>query len=52
MYLGSGWIRMGGKLIPGINDLQTRFPELAQEWDFERNSTTPSEIIPHSDKKV
>lgn len=52
MYLGSGWIRMGGKLIPGINDLQTRFPELAQEWDFERNSTTPSEIMPHSDKKV
>lgn len=43
---------MGSKLIPEINDLQTKFPELAREWDIKRNPISPSEIMPHSNKKV
>ena len=25
------------KLIKGENDLQTKFPVLAEEWDYEKN---------------
>lgn len=41
------------KLIPGINDLQTKFPEIVRLWDKERNGALlPSELLPGSAKKV
>ena len=43
----------GRKAIKGENDLQTIIPELAQEWNFERNGElTPSDVLPKSGKIV
>lgn len=43
----------GKQVIPGINDLQTMYPDLAAEWDFEKNGTLlPNAISPHSNRKV
>lgn len=37
----------------GINDLETKCPEIASEWDYERNyPLTPREFLPKSGKKV
>lgn len=34
-------------LIPGVNDLETLYPEIAQDWDYERNGgLTPRDIRP------
>ena len=36
---------MAKKLIKGVNDLQTTYPGLAKEWDYEKNyPLTPSDI--------
>ena len=37
---------------PGFNDLATHYPELCKEWDYEKNSIQPSEILPGSNKRV
>lgn len=42
----------GHQLLSGFNDLETRFPELASEWNYELNKKLPSEIMPGSEKKV
>lgn len=45
----------GKRIISGINDLQTKFPEICLEWNYERNSKLdifPNTVAPHSDKKV
>lgn len=34
------------KLLTGFNDLQTRYPEIAKEWDSEKNGTTPDKVLP------
>ncbi len=34
------------------NSLLTKFPGIAAEWDYERNSITPDVVTPHSGKKV
>ncbi len=40
-------------LVPGVNDLATKFPIVAKEWDYEKNyPLTPSEIHSGSNKKV
>lgn len=39
------------KLLSGFNDLATRNPELATEWDFHKNSTSPSNVLSGSAKK-
>lgn len=43
-----------GRIIEkGINDLKTRYPNIAAEWDYEKNyPLTPDEIAPGSSKKV
>lgn len=33
------------KLIKGVNDIQTRFPELMKDWDWENNTKDPSELL-------
>ena len=33
------------QILSGFNDLATRFPEVAAQWDHERNEITPSEVL-------
>ena len=40
------------QIIPGINDLFTVHPELADEWDYEKNDANPKLINYHSQKRV
>jgi len=41
------------KVITGINDFATSYPELAKEWDTIKNEKLkPSEVSAHSNKKV
>lgn len=41
-----------GKTITGVNDLQTMNPELAGEWNHEKNGDiTPSDVAVNSNKK-
>lgn len=39
-------------LIPGLNDLATMRPDLADEWDYDVNTFPPSQISAFSNKKV
>lgn len=52
--LGSGCPYCANKLIlPGINDLASRYPALAKQWDREKNgSLTPEQVAPGSNRKV
>ena len=36
----------------GFNDLATRCPELIKEWDYEKNSIKPTDILPGSNQVV
>lgn len=41
------------KANEGINDLETLFPELLKEWDFDRNAgVVPRSLLPGSNRKV
>ena len=41
------------RTIPGINDLCTVYPDLAKEWNYQKNGILkPSDFLPHSNKKV
>ena len=42
----------GKKVLKGFNDLQTINPELAKEWNYQKNNLTPVEVTPNSNKKV
>ena len=43
----------GKKAISGYNDLQTINPQLAKEWNYEKNGELmPWEVLPNSGKKV
>ena len=43
----------GRQILVGENDLATVDPELAQEWDTERNGKlTPQDVLPGTEKKV
>lgn len=42
----------GQKIITGVNDLQTLNPQLAREWDYDKNSCLPSQVGIKSNKKV
>ncbi|SDB12751.1 zinc-ribbon domain-containing protein [Butyrivibrio sp. INlla16] len=43
----------GRKAWPGFNDLATTMPEVAAEWDFERNGDLkPDDVLSGSDKRV
>ncbi|MDY5668903.1 MAG: zinc-ribbon domain-containing protein [Bacilli bacterium] len=42
----------GRVAMPGVDDLQTLYPEIAAEWDYEKNGDiTPSQIRPYNNKK-
>jgi len=43
----------GKNALKGISDLQTLVPELAKEWNFNKNNDlTPTDVTPNSHKKV
>ena len=47
--------RICAGLVPekGVNDLETLFPEIAKEWDYEKNyPLKPSDLLPGSEVKV
>jgi hypothetical protein len=37
-----------GQKVGYGNDLKTNFPDIAKEWDYEKNSTTPDKVMPYS----
>ncbi|MBE6527899.1 MAG: hypothetical protein E7Z64_01835 [Thermoplasmata archaeon] len=41
----------GNRLEIGYNDLETRYPSIAKEWDTKRNSISAKEIFPGTVKK-
>ena len=41
----------GKRVLEGYNDLKTRFPEIADEWDYEKNGDLlPTRVAPFSSK--
>lgn len=40
------------ELRSGVNDLQTLYPELAEEWDYDKNDKLPTEVMPGSTTRV
>ena len=42
----------GKKVLSGFNDLSTKYPNIAKEWNYNKNSFLPSEVTAHSNKKV
>ena len=38
-------------VVKGINDLESQFPEIAKEWNWEKNNKKPSEISKFSNQK-
>ena len=38
-------------LVKGVNDLATTHPEIAKEWDYEKNKETPEEVMAGSNIK-
>ena len=42
----------GKKVLKGYNDLRTRFPDIAKEWDYEKNIILPTEVTSFSMKNV
>ena len=40
------------KVLSGFNDLKTRYPQIAQEWDYNANgSVKPEDILPNTRKQ-
>ena len=40
-------------MLPGFNDLASRFPELVSQWDTEKNDAlTPQQVTPYANRKV
>ena len=40
------------KVLIGYNDLLTLRPDIAAEWDYEKNNVSPSEMLEHSNVSV
>ena len=40
----------GKTVLKGFNDLEQKFPDIASEWDFEKNELKPDEIAVQSNK--
>lgn len=41
------------KVLKGFNDLKTKRPDIAKEWDYEKNyPLKPSEILPGTQKNI
>ena len=44
--------RKGRKLVFGFNDLQTCYPLICAEWNYDRNAGSPKDYFKSSNKKV
>ena len=42
----------GRVVVPGINDLASKKPELLKDWNYEKNTVSPKEVTCGSNKKV
>lgn len=42
----------GKKVLPGLNDLATRYPEVAEQWNYARNEESPSNYLGMSGQKA
>ena len=45
----------GKRIVRGENDLLSNYPDLCEEWEWEKNiviGLTPDKVAPHSDKKA
>ena len=42
----------GRKILPGFNDLQSLYPEIAAQWDTARNGAGPDTASPCSNRRV
>jgi hypothetical protein len=42
----------GFQVVIGFNDLDSRFPEIASEWDYEKNDKTPKQVAHGTHQKV
>lgn len=42
----------GRKVLKGYNDFESKYPEIAKEWDHERNERGPDEYLAHSSQSV
>lgn len=53
-YMGAGCPVCAGKVaLPGVNDLASLQPQLAAQWDREKNAPlTPDQVTPGSHRKV
>ena len=40
------------KVLAGFNDLETLYPEIAAQWDYEKNDRKPSEVLSKSNYKA
>ena len=51
---GSGCpVCMGKKIVPGENDLQSMFPQIAAEWHPTKNGPlSPSDLLPYSNRSA
>ena len=41
----------GQKVLAGFNDLQSQYPKVAEEWDYELNKKKPNEVTAKSNKR-
>ena len=42
----------GQQVLPGFNDLATKYPQLAAQWDIERNGRGPDAVTPTANIKT
>lgn len=42
----------GRRILPGYNDIATTYPEILKEWNYDKNTITPQEVMKSSSKKV
>ena len=43
----------GAKVLPGFNDLATLYPDIAAQWDYEKNGELrPEQVTAHSTRKI
>ncbi len=40
------------RILKGFNDLKSRYPEISEDWDYDKNTETPEKILFGSGKKV
>ncbi len=39
------------KALSGYNDLLTKYPEIAKDWDYDKNKITPDKVLPFTNKR-